>query len=188
MEPRPGFEPGTSALPGRRSIQAELPRPPLGSLVLRGLICLCVFRISLHMLSFKGFRCPFLNPWGSLFGFALAWLYGFRCCCSLRSLFVASFYYVLLRGFGVLPLISHVSLVLLVIIYTLLFLVRVLVLLLSTITLTVGFHGIIGLLVVGVTVVAFSSSLTSLTSILAPASPRVKVAQAGFTLVPLSGL
>jgi hypothetical protein len=43
--------------------------------------------------------------------------------------------------------------------------------------------------VVGVTVVAFSSSsLTSLTSILAPAGPRVRVAQAGFTLVPLSGL
>ncbi|MFZ8793205.1 MAG: hypothetical protein ACO2O2_04860 [Acidilobaceae archaeon] len=61
--------------------------------------------------------------------------------------------------------------------------------LLSTITLTVGFHGIIGLLVVGVTVVAFSSSsLTSLTSIPAPASPRVRVAQAGFTLVPLPGL
>jgi len=61
-------------------------------------------------------------------------------------------------------------------------------LLLSTTTLTVGFHGIIGLLVVGVMVVASSSSLTSLTSIPAPASPRVRVAQAGFTLVPLSGL
>jgi len=38
-------------------------------------------------------------------------------------------------------------------------------------------------------VVAFSSSsLTSLTSILVSISPRVRVAQAGFTLVPLSGL
>ena len=46
VEPRPGFEPGTSALPGRRSIKAELPRPPLDSLVLGGLICLCVFRVS----------------------------------------------------------------------------------------------------------------------------------------------
>jgi hypothetical protein len=101
--------------------------------------------------------------------------------------FATSFYYVLLRGFGVLPLLSHVSLVLLFIVYTLLFLVRVLVSLLSTTTLTVGFHGIIGLLVVGVMVVA-SSSLTSLTSIPAPASPRVRVAQAGFTLAPLSGL
>jgi hypothetical protein len=188
VEPRPGFEPGTSALPGRRSIQAELPRPPLDSLVLGGLICLCVFRVSYicYLLRVSG---TLFSRWGSLFGFALAWLYGFRCCCSLRSLFVASFYYVLLRGFGVLPLLSHVSLVLLFIVYTLLFLVRVLVLLLSTTTLTVGFHGIIGLLVVGVMVVAFSSSsLTSLTSIPAPASPRVRVAQAGLTLVPLSGL
>ena len=68
----------------------------------------------------------------------------------------------------------------------------ILVLLLSTTTLTVGFHDIIVLLVVGVMVVAFSSSsLTSLTSILVSISPRVRgvrVAQAGFTLVPLSGL
>ena len=50
VEPRPGFEPGTSALPGRRSIQAELPRPPLDSLVLGGLICLCVFRVSIYVI------------------------------------------------------------------------------------------------------------------------------------------
>ena len=42
---------------------------------------------------------------------------------GVAVLFVASFYYVLLRGFGVLPLLSHVSLVLLFIVYTLLFLV-----------------------------------------------------------------
>jgi cytochrome c biogenesis factor len=85
---------------------------------LRGLICLCVFRVS--------YICCLLRVSGTFLAVGvlcldLHWL-GYM-GLGVAVLFVASFYYVLLRGFGVLPLLSHVSLVLLFIVYTLLFLV-----------------------------------------------------------------
>jgi len=84
---------------------------------LRGLICLCVFRISYicylsrvsgTLLLTLGVLCLDLH-WLGFMGLGVVF-------------FVTSFYYVLPRDLGVLPLLSHVSLMLLFIIYTLLFL------------------------------------------------------------------
>lgn len=108
--------------------------------------------------------------------------------------FVASFYYVLLRGFGVLPLLSHASLILLFIVYTFLFLVgdfSLAVVYYNSHSGLPWYYRVAGGWSNGGGSFLLFSSLTSLTSILVSASPRVRgvrVAQAGFILVALSGL
>ena len=113
---------------------------------------------------------------------------------GVAALFVVSFYYVLLRGFGVLLLLSHASLMLLFVVYTFLFLV-------GDFSLAVVYHNshsglpwyyrVAGSWSNGGGSFLLFSSLTSLTFVLLSTSSRVRegrVVQAGFVLVSLSGL
>ncbi len=110
------------------------------------------------------------------------------------SLFVASFYHVLLRGFSVLTLTSHASLLMLFAVYTYLFLVgdfSLAVVYYNSHSELPWYYRVAGSWSNGGGSLLLFSALTSLTSILLSLNPRVRgsrVAQAGFILVSLSGL